>query len=380
MPDSAKESQKSHPSQIRPHGLAKTAENQYALPSQVQIPSGQVSARTSVTPTLTTPLNTALTSTSQVASQIAAATGAVTTTSTNIGADQRIGSTGGVSGVMEDLENWNVNPVQDPEQLRRLQLLYQYGARWITAQDVLCLYPVPELPEKAAPTKSDLQTLADAIKRAEEKRDPAPPDTIIRNRKKQADDDPDRSPSTREKLYIRGEFPRSCKNIAVQPASRVEWMFVGQNPDTAFLRPPGCILCAFPNARFQYSIKSGDLIYPDRYSDLNIKLADPTTHDYVPVVLNDFLIPGRANEYDYDDYKNRQGRIDWLFVLPDGKDLPEDARNARRVGSSHGYTVYTLDERRFSEFVLAVIEATLQPHEIEKQGATAPPVVQTNPR
>src|ERR1700678_1610820 len=48
--------------------LAKTAENQYALPSQVQIPSGQVSARTSVTPTLTTPLNTALTSTSQVAS------------------------------------------------------------------------------------------------------------------------------------------------------------------------------------------------------------------------------------------------------------------------------------------------------------------------
>jgi hypothetical protein len=139
--------------------LAKTAENQYALPSQVQIPSGQVSARTSVTPTITTPLNTALTSTSQVASQVAAASGAVTTTSTDIGADQRVGTTGGVSGVMEDLENWNVNPVQDPEQLRRLQLLYQYGAKLITAQRVLCLYPVPELPEKAAAGKSDLQTL-----------------------------------------------------------------------------------------------------------------------------------------------------------------------------------------------------------------------------
>ena len=68
---------------------------------------------------------------------------------------------------MEDLENWNVAPVQDPEQLRRLQLLYRYGAGRITALDLLCLYPVPELPEKAAAAanKSDLQTLADAIKR-----------------------------------------------------------------------------------------------------------------------------------------------------------------------------------------------------------------------
>jgi len=361
--------------------LAKVAENKYALPSQVQIPSGQVSARTSVTPTVTAPLNNVFTSTSQVASQVVAASGALTTTTTNIGANQRIDSTAGVSGVMEDLENWNVDPVQDPEQLRRLQLLYQYGAGQISAQDVLCLYPIPEFPEKSAANKSDLQSLADAIRRAEEKQELTTPDGDKQHGKKpNADkpdaDNPDTAPPARKALYIRGEFPNSCFNVAVQPgAKRVKWMFVGPNPDAAFLKPPGCVLCAFPNKLFQTRLKTGDPIYPDRYSDVDVKLADPSKYQYVPVALNDFLIPGKTDEY---DYRRRQGPIDWLFVLRDGID-PPPPENARRVGSSHGYTVYTTDDQKFSEFVLAVIEATLQPHEIEKQGATAPPVVQTNP-
>lgn len=360
--------------------LAKTAENMYALPSQVQIPSGQVSARTSVTPTVTAPLNNVFTSTSQVASQVVAASGALTTTATNIGANQRIDSTAGVSGVMEDLENWNIDPVQDPEQLRRLQFLYQYGAGKISAQDLLCWYPIPELPEKAAATKSDLQTLADAIKRAEEKPEPTTPDGDKQhgkkpNANKPDADNPDAAPPALKTVYIRGEFPYSCYNIAVQPEKRVKRMFVGPNPDAAFLKPPGCVLCAFPNKLFQTKLKAGDPIYPDRYSDVDVKLADPSKYQYVPVVLNDFLIPGNADDY---DYRSRQGLIDWLFVLRDGVDSPPP-ENARRVGSSHGYTVYTNDEQRFSEFVLAVIEATLQPHEIEKEGAAAPAVVQTNP-
>jgi hypothetical protein len=271
--------------------LGKTAENEYALPSQVQIPSGQVSARTSVAPTVTAPLNSVFTSTSQVASQVVAASGALTTTTTNIGADQRVDSTAGVSGVMEDLENLNVNPVQDPEQLRRLQLLYRYGAGKITAQDVLCLYPIPELPEKNAANKSDLQTLADAIKRAEQKQEPPTPDgTKQQSKKPNANkpdaDNPDGTPAPKT-VYIRGEFPFSCYNEAGQPEKRVRWMLVGSNPDTAFLRPPGCVLCAFPNKQFQTVLQSGDPIYPDRYSDVDVKFADPSKYRYVPVVFND---------------------------------------------------------------------------------------------
>ena len=363
--------------------LAKTAKNEFALPSQVQISSGQVSVRTSVTPTATVPLTDAITSTSQVASQVVAASGALTTTSTTIGTNQRVNSTAGVSGVMEDVENWNIAPVQDPEQLRRLQLLYQYGAGRIEAGDLLCLYPVPELAEKAtAPAnKSDLQTLADAIKRAEESRDPTTQEgdsqqTKKQDPKKRDPDNPNTTPPSGKKmLYIRGEFPYACNNIAVAPVKAPKWMFVGPNPDIAFLKPPGCILCAFPNKRFQTGIKLGDQIYPDRYSDLGIQPAEPNKYDYVPVVLNDYLIPGNSNY----DYYNRLGRIDWLFVLPEGTDPPL-VKDARRVGSSQGYAVYTSDPRKFSEFVLAVIEATLQPHEMEKQGPTAPPVVQTNPR
>jgi hypothetical protein len=325
--------------------LAKTAENAYALPAQVQIPSGQVSARTSIAPNIATPFDTALTSTSEVISQVAAS-GGVTTTAMNTGADQRVASTAGVSGLLQDTENWNVYPVQDPEQLRRLQLLYQYGAHQIDAGYVLCHYPIPELPERTTSTNS------------------------VRN--------PDAPSSARRMRYIRGEFPGACNNIALETIAPVKWMFVGPSPDPAFLKPPSCILCAFPNTKFQSTIKEGDPIYPDRYSNVEVKKADPRKYLYVPVVLNDFLIPGKPLQYDYHDYQHRTGKIDWLYVLPDGGDR-SPPEHAKRVGSSRGYTVYTIDERRFSEFVLAVVEATLQPHELEKQGAVPPPVVQTNP-
>jgi hypothetical protein len=354
--------------------LARTAANEYALPSQVQITNGQVSMRTSVTPTVTAPFNNAITSTSQVASQVVGASGALTTTTTNIGANQRVDSTAGVSGVMEDTENWNIYPVIDPEQLRRLQVLYQYGAGYITAQDVLCLYPVPQLPEKTQENKSDLQTLADAILRVKEKpdQDRNKPDTSA-----------PKTDAEKPKLYIRGEFPNACYNFAKRRRKPAERMFVGTHPDPAFLKPPGCILCAFPNESFKYSVQQGQIIYPDRYSDLT-ETVDTNKYLYVPVVLNDDLIPdnpdpewkGLCRREDY--YRCRGGKIDWLFVVKDGQE--SSSKNARRVGSSHGYTVYTTDDRKFSEFVLAVTEATLQPHEIEKQTATPPPVVQTNPR
>ena len=176
--------------------LAKTAQNDYALPSQVQIPQGQVTARTSVTPTVTVPVDNAVTSTSQLASQLVLATHALTNTGTTISTAQRNVTSTGVSGVVEDMENWNVNPVQDPEQLRRLQLLYEYGAGRIRAQDLLCYYPVPELSEDTAGAGKQGASKAKA-------------------------------PATRKTIYIRGEFAKSCVNIAAEKEHVVEWMLLG---------------------------------------------------------------------------------------------------------------------------------------------------------
>jgi hypothetical protein len=120
------------------------------------------------------------------------------------------------SGIQKMRYSATFRIAEDPEQLRRLRLLYQYGAGLITAQDVVCLYPVPLLPEKAAdnkldPGKTDPGKTAEAQKTDAEK----------------------------PRLYIRGEFRKSCYNIA-HGGERVERMFLGQNPDIAFLKPPGC--------------------------------------------------------------------------------------------------------------------------------------------
>jgi hypothetical protein len=148
--------------------LAKIKENEWAIPSQVQVSAGQVLARTNVTPTITAPLNSAVTQTTQVASQVVAATRALTTTTTGIETANQTSNTAGVSGTVEATENWNVVPVQDPDQLRRLRLVYQYGAGQISANDLLCWYPIPQIPAKAqSDGKSDLQILADALKTAQ---------------------------------------------------------------------------------------------------------------------------------------------------------------------------------------------------------------------
>ena len=346
--------------------LAKVRENKWALPSQVQISAGQVLARTNVAPTITAPLNSALTGTAQVASQVVAATGALTTTTTNINTSNRPNVSAGVSGTVEDTENWNVVPVQDPDQLRRLRLVYQYGAHQITAVDLLCLYPIPEIPEKEpAQTKSDLQTLADAL------RPPGPP--AAPKRPPDASQGGDKKPPKKKRIYIRGQFEYDCLNIAFAPPKPVKWMLIGPNPDIAFLTPPGCVLCAFPNKHFASQVRSGDKIYESRTSDYTVDV-DLTKNEYVPVVLNDWLLPGYLKSY---HYREREGFIDWLFVIREGVESPPEG--GRRVGAWNGYAVYTTDEQSFSEFVLAVTEATLQSPEVQKSVSPPPPLVQTNP-
>jgi hypothetical protein len=239
-------------------------------------------------------------------------------------------------------------PVQDPDQLRRLRLLYQYGAQQITALEVLCHYPIPEIPDKP-------ETTADA--KAKDKPD-------------DADKDKNQKP---KKVYIRGERPYSCVDIATRPSALVKRMLIGPNPDPAFLKPPGCVLCAYPNKTFNARFLAHDKIYESTTSEDTVEV-DPTKYEYVPVVLNDWLIP-TGQRY---DYSHREGHINWLSVVKDDEGPP--TKESIRVGSSHGYTVYTTNEKNFSEFVLAITEATLQSPELQKTAAPPPPTVQTNPR
>jgi hypothetical protein len=364
--------------------LAKIKNNVWALPSQLQISGGQVSARTNVAPSLTSPLNSALTGTTQVASQVVAATGALTTTTTGINTSNTPNAGASISSTIEDTENWNVVPVQDPEQLRRLRSLYQYGTRQIRAIDLLCDYPIPEIPDKPQVNggKSDLQILADALKAASA---PAKPDTQPGPAKPKAEQAPmnttapapangtsgagdnadDADKKQPKRFYVRGADTYSCLNrILNRP---VKYVLIGRNPDPAFMNPPGCVLCAYPNKKFRDSLKKDEPIYESRTSD-GIITVKPTL-EYVPVIVNFDLMPTGS------DYN---GLINWLFVVKDGEERPLDP--ARRVGSSNGYTVYTTSDRRFSEFVLAIQEATLQSPELQKTVAPPPPTVQTNPR
>jgi hypothetical protein len=132
------------------YNLARTAQNMWFVPSQVQLNNGIIAARTNIAPSYSTPFNSAVFNTTAIAR-------AATTTSTSTFETMASPPTGTLSATAEDTSTWNVSPIQDPEQLKRLQLLYQYGVGKIDASDLLCLYPIPEKSEDAA-GKSDLDS------------------------------------------------------------------------------------------------------------------------------------------------------------------------------------------------------------------------------
>lgn len=245
--------------------LAKTAENAWSVPSQVQLNNGIIAARTNITPSYTSPIGSTFFNTTAVAR-------ALTTTSTSTLESMNSAPTTTLGATAEDTSTWNVSPIQDPEQLKRLQLLYQYGAGKIDASDLLCLYPVPELPE-AGDKQGAAKQPADAKESASKAKPRPPPKTY----------------------YIRGQYPDICANISGDRGPFfAQRMLVGMNPDIAFMTPPVCILCAYHTNRWEndfkeYCGRTHCHIYADRTTDLQIQYK-PDAH-YIPVVLSDQLSP-----------------------------------------------------------------------------------------
>ena len=121
--------------------LAKVLESPYAIPSQVAISTGTVTTNNSITPSFTAPLNVMTTATNTVATTFAAATSS-TVTKTATSTKPNVGFT--ANAVDQWTQTWGVSPLTDPDQLRRLRSLYQYGAGYLTPPEFLCSYPLIE--------------------------------------------------------------------------------------------------------------------------------------------------------------------------------------------------------------------------------------------
>ena len=363
--------------------LVKTKQNKYALPAQATVTSGQVSAMVSATPNISFPWNTGAMATTQIV------TGSTNTlTRSNVANAPNLTST--VSGTIQTSQDWNISPLlNDPEQLRRLRLLYQYATGQITQEDLLCVYPIPQRTtnpsQKSEPTTDSSRKPGETTTPGQKSQ----PTTDSSQKTKETTNPSARQSADDDKVYVRG---KQCRH---QVSGKLIWATVGPHPDPAFMNSPGCVLCAKPNIAFQRKLR-GQKIYENTVSDEEKTVSgeektvsgEAKSHDavkYVEVVLNWDLKPngsGCGRGRDIPDH------IDWLYVVPDGESVPG---NYMPVGGSDGYTVYVTpvetppsddcepDKGRyhFSEFVLAVIEATLEPPELAKRGPQPPPVVTT---
>jgi hypothetical protein len=317
--------------------LVKTKQNSAALPSQVQINSGIVLGTTTINPTV---------STIPLAPMIATTIGSSTTspTITDSNAVTRPAVSAGLSATASNNDTWNTTFLQDPEQLRRLRYLYQYGAGQITASTLLCEYPVPQLTQNQ-------QQQANGTKRR-----------YVR-------------------VYaVSGSRLISCGSVAA---------LAGADPNPAFLNFPDCIICAVPDKGLNIIIKK---ILSKRVMTIQRGGFIPDTEDYndkfeyVAVILNPNLMPNSLLSGGFLPPRTLQTdqRIDWLSVVQNGVDPAPN--EAKRVGSSDGYAVYVYPlsgdthvitgQAHFSEFVLAIMEALQEPAEFAKVGAPVPPITQ----
>ena len=345
------------------YNLAKTKDNQFALPSQVWIGSGQVTAVASVTPNISGPFNPLMTATTQVTTALA-----TTTSTTNT--KTQASSTGTLSGQLSGQSSWSVTNLQESETLRRLRLLYQYGAGHISAVDLLCEYPVPEKPQD---TKS-----------ANSQPPGGKPRTLTNQRTGKTND------SNKKTEYLRGIFRNTCDNDSSLYDNKdpfpAEWTLLGKDPDPAFITYPGCVLCAFSHKQFRRQLVPNSKIFLNTHSDTTEPYNPKNEYEYV--VVNYELLPNTSYTASNDAYG--KGYIDWLSVIKDG--IEPIAEDSRYIGSSNGYSVYVLHhnqpppgsavtgDQHFSEFILAITEAELQSPQIQKAEPKSPPLVQTFPQ
>jgi hypothetical protein len=121
--------------------LSKFFDDPYAVPSQVQLAGGSATTNNSVSPSITTPLSDSTTITNTLASTVAAAT---SSTATNTNTTNQLNKNTTISASDQWTQTWSIDPVTDPDQLRRLRALYRFAAFYHDAHRLLCEYPLVE--------------------------------------------------------------------------------------------------------------------------------------------------------------------------------------------------------------------------------------------
>jgi hypothetical protein len=373
--------------------LVKIKKNRWALPSQVQITAGQVSGTTTINPVVAPGFFPSIATTIGTTSTSATVTNSTITT--------RPATTTSLSATATNTDYWNTSFLQDPEQLRRLSLLYQYGAGQITAAHLLCTYPIPEKSQNQKNLTLDPLTLSEPISDVDYSGNvwatggtvpytyllsagSLPPGlqldkntgaitgkatgggaftitvsdalgatgsrtyTVNLRVPKTPDPGAPKAPAKQQgngtKRYVR-VAAQDGRTQTVLPGCAHSMTLV-ESPDPAFLHFPACIICEIDDPILQSYLKStlesldkkGLPIYKSSYSLDREKYNEQFT--YVPVILNPRLLPNSVILTGQLLPQNPIPNltIDWLYVVKDGV---ESIRNdAKRIGSSDGYTVY----------------------------------------
>jgi hypothetical protein len=332
--------------------LSNFSRNPYANPSQVGVPSGSVTTTNSITPTIGAPLGSAGTLT---LANSAAAPFFNATTNSHLTPNGTIG----VTAADQWSQNYSISPYQDPLQLLRLRALYRFGASQTTRRELLCEYP---LVQKATGSGGSGQTVVNvnfATKTVETSGQMSKP--LIKYR------------------LIDNNGPFSCEGYELWRAG---------TPDPAFLKLPACVVCdsladeeESPKVKFEGVATKNDSTITDvkdssTFDKPAVKLGDRITGSCILPstisAINDtsITLSRPATKSGPCDLALSQSKQHSLFLNPAlsndwivfGPVQTGDGESLKWLGHFSGRDVYVktdeLSQKRFSDFVVRVLEAT----------------------
>ncbi|MGD0420946.1 MAG: hypothetical protein ABSA68_15410 [Xanthobacteraceae bacterium] len=340
--------------------LGKFRSSPYAIPSQVSIPSGSATTTNSITPTIGGPVGVQSTGT---LANSAVAPAFFATTRTNVAPNGTFTASFGDQWS----QNWTLTPLEDPDQLRRLRALYQFGAGWSDRKVFGCAYP---LVQKAQSSGSMSST---------------PVNVYVNGANSSSKSNSQKSATNQTYIYS-GKMAKACAYVTVQGS-----------PDPAFLKPPGCIICDYTvelppsdeptKIQFTGTVSSekatvgkidkdldlkvvgspitglcipGSTIVKAKNADGSIVLSEHPTCDIEKTILTVSVTPVSPKSTPHVLQVNPSLSNEWLWKPNTGLPFPPDSKLGNYAGLDLYLTPDPESRQKFSDFVLFVLEATLQ--------------------
>ncbi|HXY59860.1 MAG TPA: hypothetical protein VEH76_14935 [Methylocystis sp.] len=312
--------------------VVKFHNDKFAIASYASLTSTNISTTNVVNPSISYPLAANITNT--LASNVSGSTLNGTYTSV------LNAPSAGLSVNNQSNQSHSVQPMTDADTLRRLALLYKYAAGLASHDDLLCDYPVPEKQNSGDTTgsSSDTSTL---IKLLAQSKDIPTGDFGAGGGKKDG-----------KPVYIKS-FDSGHKVCGYYKDNKKTGYMAIENPDPAYMRQPGCIVCdtgSFSSGEF------GKPFSTDGGKTDKVGTIDGNSHQ---LLLNYKL---RAGE------KDGTKTVDWIRIIGFGESIPDGFVS---VGSSDGYSVLVKQgsEPQFTFLVLATLDATAPANYNGKSGA-----------